>query len=341
MSVEKIGQLGALTNSEINLSELADIIKLNTTDNALNAAFVKFEESAVYEPIYENGDSQENESDTDNLSISPSSAHSDTCEEAKDGNNDNQYDFYMKYVEPENTFCITIENYYNERNILDDIGTVIGRGIFDIFNKLNNHSDGTVVMKAEVDTNGDGKPDEIWETEYKNGKAIRVKIDKDCDGKADEIREYEYNAESTNEKLIIDKNGDGKPDEIWETEYKNGKAIRVKIDKDCDGKADEIREYTYDNEGKNDNLIIDKNGDGKPDEIWKYTYSSDGTEKIEIDKDNDGKADEIITNKYGGDGRLIKKIIDKNGDGKPDEIWIYKDGEPVTKINPTGGSATQ
>ncbi len=159
------------------------------------------------------------------------------------------------------------------------------------------------LVKLNVDTDGDGKPD--------------LNIDTNGDGIAD---------------LNIDTDGDGKPDVNIDT---NGDGVAdLNIDVDNDGKPD--KNIDTNGDGVAD-LNVDKDGDGKPD--LNIDLDGNGTADLNIDKDGDGKPDLNVD--IDGDGKADLNI-DTDGDGKADKN-IDKDGDGVidSTVKPNKGNDTE
>ncbi len=194
---------------------------------------------------------------------------------------------------------------------------------------INIDPDGDNIPDINIDTDGDGKPDVNIDTDGDKEPDINI-VDKDGDGKPDPIDPKDPESDKTPD-INIDKDGDGKPDVNVDTDD-DGKPD-VNIDTDKDGKPD--INIDPDGDGKPDINIVDKDGDGKPDDLdKKWPNISDVKPDVNIDKDDDGKPDiNIDTDK---DGKPDVNI-DKDDDGKPDiNIDTDEDNKPDVNVDPDG-----
>ena len=174
-------------------------------------------------------------------------------------------------------------------------------------------TDGDGKPDVNVDTDGDGKPDINIDTDGDN--IPDVNIDKDGDDKPD------IN--------IVDKDGDGKPDTGIEPDPDDPIKPDVNIDTDGDGEPDV--NIDTDGDGKPDVNIVDKDGDGKPDTGIDNTDPDNPVKPdVNVDTDGDGKPDVNIDTD--GDGKPDVNIVDKDGDGKPDTD--IDDTDPDNPVKP-------
>jgi len=165
------------------------------------------------------------------------------------------------------------------------------------FRKKQRQSD-TTVQRFEVDTNNDGKPDEI--TVYRGMHIASWTADRNRDGKPD--RWLEYDAQGIAANGTDDNNFDGKVD-VW-AEYKNGDLKFERLDTDFNGIPDLT--YEIDRElvvrsvykpngsklatrignfvhGIRTEELVDSDGDGKMDYRIKYDAFSNPSERLPIE----------------------------------------------------------
>jgi hypothetical protein len=88
-------------------------------------------------------------------------------------------------------------------------------------------------IRAEVDRNGDGKPDRF--VKFKGGVRFSAENDKDHDGKIDSW-DY-YSPKGSLLKTGLDRNGDGKPDQFKQM-LKGRTLVLKETDRNFDGKID-------------------------------------------------------------------------------------------------------
>ena len=130
---------------------------------------------------------------------------------------------------------------------------------------INNKGE-KILVRKELDLNGDGKVDYVYYYDNKKPTDERIEkiaVDNDFDGKFDEIKYYNPdNGQLVREEL--DLNFDGRPEII--KRYYNGQLVKKEIDTNFDGVMDY---WEYYQDGKLVRVEIDTNGDGKPDKIGK------------------------------------------------------------------------
>ena len=123
-----------------------------------------------------------------------------------------------------------------------------------------------ILVRKELDLNGDGKIDYVYYYDNKKPTDERVEkivVDNDFDGKFDETRYYNPD----NGQLIrkeLDLNFDGRPEII--KRYYNGQLVKKEVDPNFDGVMDY---WEYYQDGKLVRVEVDTDGDGKPDKIGK------------------------------------------------------------------------
>ena len=90
------------------------------------------------------------------------------------------------------------------------------------------------------DSNGDGKPDEVWV--YRDGRLVESSFDRNFDGKFD----WWHHFDSTGARILVkaDDNFDGKPDGTWY--FTNGVTASSRLDTDFNGIPDVT--YTFEHE---------------------------------------------------------------------------------------------
>ena len=125
---------------------------------------------------------------------------------------------------------ITTNEYNIQENLTKQIWDSDGDGKTNSITIYEYDNQGNVSkVTRTVDSNGDGKPDEIKTTEYipvhigTNSFpymfSARETVDRNGDGVLDEITTHEYDAHGKEIKYTIDSDGDGKPNTIFTSEW--------------------------------------------------------------------------------------------------------------------------
>jgi hypothetical protein len=138
---------------------------------------------------------------------------------------------------------------------------------------------------AEVDLNGDGKPD-LWRTTRRadDGRELLVRVERDLngDGKIDLWQEFGPDGQLVEERFDFD--FDGRVDE--RVIYEKGQIVRKELAFGFDGKPGA---WVYYEKGRRVRRERDLNRDGKVD-YWEY-WEGDEIDRIGIDLDGDGTVD--------------------------------------------------
>ncbi len=200
--------------------------------------------------------------------------------------------------------------------------------------------------RTKVDTDGDGRPDEIIKNTYNDdGVLALVEIDRYVDGQVDRRTENYMDEHGKISRTI--KNGE----QGFNAERKyddDGNVLEIKFDWQGDGKIDSTAESIYDDFG---NLLARKITSTFVDVDNRYIYNASGnlvarktrtilhgkgvTEDTETrflydEEDNlisevvTGDAPRTVTFTYDPDGNRVSKVYDEGNDGKPDAVWQYR-----------------
>ncbi|KAI9550164.1 hypothetical protein GHT06_003536 [Daphnia sinensis] len=185
-----------------------------------------------------------------------------------------------------------------------------------------------IINRVDIDSDGDGVPDNV---ELQQGTNPNDSTDaKDSDG--DGIPDYIETQQGTNPNLAgdaLDTDGDGVTDYI---EKLQGTDPLQAGDSLLDSDGDGIPDYIETQQGTNPNLAgdaLDTDGDGVPDYIEKLQ----GTDPLQagdslLDSDGDGIPD-FAEIQQGTNPNLAGDALDTDGDGVPDYIEKLQGTDPL------------
>lgn len=135
---------------------------------------------------------------------------------------------------------------------------------------------------AQVDVNGDGRPDIRRVMDEDSGRERCREVDLNFDGRIDVVRVFDDQGRVLREDLDFD--FDGRIDEI--AFYRAGNIVRKELDTNFDNAIDM---WIYCANGVPTRAERDRTSDGRPD-TWE-TYQSGRLMRIRYDTDLDGRAD--------------------------------------------------
>ena len=222
-----------------------------------------------------------------------------------------------------------------------------------------------------VDTDGDGKPDEYWVDEDRNGTPDYPLVWDDPDGDGIENLYPDHDGDGIpdfrddDDPHTGDTDGDGVPDDLWVDTDGDGQAdteiSRTKVPGDIDPDipvtpTKPVVDYnggvggygvpdSYLVKDENGDYWVDTNGDGKGDIkiLWK-DIDGDGLEEGIADRNGDGKLteedsyDEDYRDYLGNASEFDVVLIDTDGDGKAEtelERPVGGDPDPEIPVTPT------
>jgi hypothetical protein len=128
----------------------------------------------------------------------------------------------------------------NDRTYMKKIDTAkTGR-----IDQIEEYNDKEIKTAECIDTNNDGKTDDRYYYDPENGLLLREELDTNYDGKPDLWVIFEYNTDTSMKQCTIqkDNNFDGKIDE-WHYSNNKRKIIKIEKDQNFDGKIDFTKNF--------------------------------------------------------------------------------------------------
>jgi len=178
------------------------------------------------------------------------------------------------------------------------------------------------VVRRSLDSDGNGRPEEIRYFDVETSALLRREEDRDLDGNTDAWSRYERGELV---ERVLDTNADGRPDE-WET-YASGRMTAREVDGDHDGKKDATYRYRYDSLAE---LRRDTDGDGAIDHVENFER------RLRVQAIDDANRDERMDTwttyrVVGGQEVAVRIERDTKGLGRPNVFETYRaaPGPPV------------
>ena len=178
------------------------------------------------------------------------------------------------------------------------------------------------VVRRSLDSDGNGRPEEVRYFEVTTNLLLRREEDRDLDGNPDAWSRYERGELV---ERVLDTNADGRPDE-WET-YASGRMTSREVDADHEGKKDAFYRYRYDSLVE---VRRDTDADGAIDHVENFERHL-RVQAID-DTNRDERMDTWTTYRVvGGQEVAVRIERDMNGLGKPNVFETYRaaPGPPV------------